>query len=72
MNFFFSFLIGISFCSGRNEGNRNVLVTFDPIWTGVGWVLGYNDTNQDRRGLQVSPKGDLTILEARGDHAGKF
>ena len=31
------------------------------------------NTNQDgRRGLQVSPQGDLTILEARADHAGQY
>ena len=32
------------------------------------------NTNQGdrRRGLQVSPQGDLTILEARADHAGQY
>ena len=39
---------------------------------GTGNFVEIFNTNQDRRGLQVSPQGDLTILEARGDHAGKF
>ena len=43
-----------------------------PVAEGTGNFVEIFNTNQERRGLQVSPKGDLTILEARGDHAGKY
>ena len=43
-----------------------------PVAEGTGNFVEIFNTNQERRGLQVSPQGDLTILEARGDHAGKY
>ena len=43
-----------------------------PVAEGTGNFVEIFNTNQDRRGLQVSPQGDLTILEARGDHAGQY